>query len=311
MTFENDSVKIERFKRHVNSLRYISRQTFNNEYFLNLSLKYIDSIKKYDNTNRFALEIEKSLLLTKNAISNDVISKIEFFEFYSGLPEYFGFIDPPIEYAFDDALSKLLESKYKFLGNAPLSEYRINSLIIKENCDEETFEIINQTLISNSKHFIISIELLNDIIGYEAAKELINGSLNENSINRLMKYLNLDRLGIFTVNNLDIIENKIWLANTDFKIYEKNEGLKASVFTRGFSVDKTNLPLILELLFVLFLAIIFVSFAYGLSLIFINRKNIFLSSKDSNIELLVSVLNKLKYVALYFLVQIILSYLMI
>ena len=311
VTFENDSVKIERFKRHVNSLRYISRQTFNNEYFLNISLKYIDSIKKYDNTNRFASEIEKSLLLTKNAISNDVISKIEFFDFYSGLPEYFGFIDPPVEYAFDDALSKLLESKYKFLGNAPLSEYRINSIIIKENCDEETFEIINQTLISNTKHFIISPELLNDIIGYDDAKELVNGSLNENSINRLMKYLNLDRLGIFTVNNLDIIENKIWLANTDFKIYEKNEGLKASVFTRGFSVDKTNLPLILELLVVLFLAIIFVSFAYGLSLIFINRKNIFLSSKDSNIELLVSVLNKLKYVALYFLVPIILSFLMI
>ncbi len=311
VTFENDSVKIERFKRHVNSLRYISRQTFNNEYFLNLSLKYIDSIKKYDNTNRFASEIEKSLLLTKNAISNDVISKIEFFDFYSGLPEYFGFIDPPVEYAFDDALSKLLESKYKFLGNAPLSEYRINSIIIKENCDEETFEIINQTLISNTKHFIISPELLNDIIGYDDAKELVNGSLNENSINRLMKYLNLDRLGIFTVNNLDIIENKIWLANTDFKIYEKNEGLKASVFTRGFSVDKTSLPLILELLVVLFLAIIFVSFAYGLSLIFINRKNIFLSSKDSNIELLVSVLNKLKYVALYFLVPIILSFLMI
>ncbi len=92
---------------------------------------------------------------------------------------------------------------------------------------------------------------------------------------------------------------------------KKNEGLKSSVFTRGFSVDKTNLPLILELLVVLFLAIIFVSFAYGLSLIFINRKNIFLSSKDSNIELLVSVLNKLKYVALYFLVPIILSFLMI
>ena len=311
VTFENDSVKIERFKKHVNSLRYISRQTFNNEYFLNLSLKYIDSIKKYDNTNRFASEIEKSLLLTKNAISNDVISKIEFFDFYSGLPEYFGFIDPPIEYAFDDALSKLLESKYKFLGNAPLSEYRINSIIIKENCDEETFEIINQTLISNSKHFIISVDELNDIIGYEDAKELINGSLNENSINRLMKYLNFDRLGIFTVNNLDIIENKIWLANTDFKIFEKNEGLKASVFTRGFSVDKTNLPLILELLVVLFLAIIFVSFAYGLSLIFINRKNIFLSSKDSNIELLVSVVNKVKYVALYFFVPIILSFLMI
>ena len=122
---ENDSVKIERFKRHVNSLRYISRQTLNNEFFLNLSLKYVDSIKKYDNENRFAIEAEKSLLLTKSAISNDVISKIEFFDFYSGVPEYLGFIDPPIEYAFDHALSKLLESRYKVLGNAPLSEFKL------------------------------------------------------------------------------------------------------------------------------------------------------------------------------------------
>ena len=309
--YESDSAKIERFKTHINSLRYISRQTFNNEFFLNLSLKYVDSIKKYDSDNRFAGEVEKSLLITKNAISNDVISKIEFFDFYSGIPKYLGFIDPPIEYAFDDALSKLLDSRYKILGNASLSEYRINSIIIKENCDEETFEILNQTLISNSKHFIISAESLNEILGYENAKNLINGSLNETSIKILMESLKLDRLGIFTVNNLDIIENKIWLANTDFKTYEKNRGFMASVFTRGFSVDKTNLPIALELLLVLFLAIIFVSFAYGVSLIFVNRKNIFLSSKESNRELLMSVINKVKYVTLYFLTPIILSFLMI
>ena len=176
---------------------------------------------RYDSDNRFAGEVEKSLLITKNAISNDVISKIEFFDFYSGIPKYLGFIDPPIEYAFDDALSKLLDSRYKILGNASLSEYRINSIIIKENCDEETFEILNQTLISNSKHFIISAESLNEILGYENAKNLINGSLNETSIKILMESLKLDRLGIFTVNNLDIIENKIWLANTDFKTIMK------------------------------------------------------------------------------------------
>ena len=311
VTSENDSVKIERFKRHVNSLRYISRQTLNNEFFLNLSLKYVDSIKKYDNDNRFAVEAEKSLLLTKRAISNDVISKIEFFDFYSGVPEYLGFIDPPIEYAFDHALSKLLESRYKVLGNAPLSDYRINSIIIRENCDEETFEIINQTITSNTNHFIISNEMLNDFLGYEDAKNLINGSFEENILKKLMMSLNLDRLGIFTVNNLDVIENKIWLANTDFKTYEFGEGFFPSIFTRGFSVDKTNLPLFFDLILALLLAIVFVSFAYGVSLIFVNRKNIFHSSKDSNKELIMSVVDKVKYLTLYFLAPIILSFLMI
>ena len=126
-------------------------------------------------------------MLTKSAISNDVISKIEFFDFYSGVPEYLGFIDPPIEYAFDHALSKLLESRYKVLGNAPLSDYRINSIIIRENCDEETFEIINQTITSNT-NFIISNEMLNDILGYEDA--FINGSQRKyfKKINDFLKF---------------------------------------------------------------------------------------------------------------------------
>ena len=36
--------------------------------------------------------------------------------------------------------------------------------------------------------------------------------------------LNLDRLGVFIVNNLDIIDNKIWFVKTDFKTFEKSEG---------------------------------------------------------------------------------------
>ena len=64
-------------------------------------------------------------------------------------------------------------------------------------------------------------------------------------------------------------------------------------------------------MFALLLAIVFVSFAYGVSLVFVNRKTIFHSSKDSNKELIMSVVDKVKYLTLYFLAPIILSFLMI
>ena len=306
-----DSLKIEKYKNHINTLQYISRQNYNDEFFLGLATQYVDSIHQIDNENRYASDIEKSILLTKNTISNNVISKIEFFEFYSGLPHYYGFVDDAIEYAYDDALSKLLNTRYRILGNTPLSEAGITSILIREDCDNETFEIINQTLISNTNHKILQKNDLIKILGFQKSEELLNGFLFEDDVKKIIDQLKLDRLGIFTANNIDIINNKIWLVDTDFKTYEKSQGFLESVFAKGYTVDKRDLPLLLELILVLILAIIFVSLTYGISLIFSNRKNILISTADLNKDFIFSVLNKVKYVALYFLLPIILSFLMI
>ena len=306
-----DSLKLEQYKVHINTLQYISRQNYNNEFFLEIALQYIDSIYQIDNDNNYAIDIEKSILLTKNTIVNNVISKIEFFEFYSRMPHYFGFVDDAIEYAYDDALSQLLNTRYKVLGNVPLSDANITSILVREDCDNETFEIVNQSLISNTNHRIIQSNELIQILGVEKSKNLINGLVLEDDLNKILKDLNLDRLGLFTVGNIDIINDKIWLVNTDFKTYEKSLGFLESIFTRGYTVDKRDLPLLFELFLVLVLAILFVSLAYGFSLIFVNRKNILMATKDSNTELMLSVINKVKYVALYFLIPIILSFIMI
>ena len=306
-----DSLKLEQYKVHINTLQYISRQNYNNEFFLEIALQYIDSIYQIDNDNNYAIDIEKSILLTKNTIVNNVISKIEFFEFYSRMPHYFGFVDDAIEYAYDDALSQLLNTRYKVLGNVPLSDANITSILVREDCDNETFEIVNQSLISNTNHRIIQSNELIQILGIEKSNNLINGLVLKDDLNKILKDLNLDRLGLFTVGNIDIINDKIWLVNTDFKTYEKSLGFLESIFTRGYTVDKRDLPLLFELFLVLVLAILFVSLTYGFSLIFVNRKNILISTRDSNKELILSVLNKVKYIALYFLLPIILSFVMI
>ena len=60
-----------------------------------------------------------------------------------------------------------------------------------------------------------------------------------------------------------------------------------------------------------FLILSSIVFAIGLLGIFVNRKNIFHSSKDSNKELIMSVVDKVKYLTLYFFAPIILSFLII
>jgi len=306
-----DSLKIEKYKNHINTLQYISRQNYNTEFFLDLALKYVDSILQIQGDNNYASEIEETILLTKNTIDNNVISKIEFFEFYSGVPSYYGFVDDAIEYAYDDALTELLNLKYRVLGNIPLSEAGITSILIREDCDDATFEIINQSLISNSNHRILQENELIEVLGFEKSNKLINGQLLEDDVKTIINNLKLDKLGIFSIGNIDIIDNKIWLVKTDFKTYNESQGFIESIFTKGYTVDKRNLSLFLEIILVLILAIIFVSLAYSFSLIFVNRKNILISSNDLNKEFFISILNKVKYVALYFFLPIILSFVMI
>ena len=306
-----DSLKIEKYKNHINTLQYISRQNYNTEFFLDLALKYVDSILQIQDDNTYASEIEETILLTKNTIDNNVISKIEFFEFYSGVPSYYGFVDDAIEYAYDDALSKLLNLKYRVLGNVPLSEAGITSILIREDCDDATFEIINQSLISNSNHRILQANELIEVLGVEKSNKLINGQLREDDVKTIINNLKLDKLGIFSIGNIDVIDNKIWLVKTDFKTYNESQGFIESIFTKGYTVDKRNLSLFFEIILILILAIIFVSLAYSFSLIFVNRKNILISSNDLNKEFFISILNKVKYVALYFFLPIILSFVMI
>ena len=311
IVYVQDSLKIEKYKNHINTLQYISRQNYNTEFFLDLALKYVDSILQIQDDNTYASEIEETILLTKNTIDNNVISKIEFFEFYSGVPSYYGFVDDAIEYAYDDALTELLNLKYRVLGNVPLSEAGITSILIREDCDDATFEIINQSLISNSNHRILQANELIEVLGVEKSNKLINGQLREDDVKTIINNLKLDKLGIFSIGNIDVIDNKIWLVKTDFKTYNESQGFIESIFTKGYTVDKRNLSLFFEIILILILAIIFVSLAYSFSLIFVNRKNILISSNDLNKEFFISILNKVKYVALYFFLPIILSFVMI
>ena len=53
-------------KNHINTLQYISRQNYNDEFLLGLATQYVYSIKQIDNKNKYAADIEKSILLSKN-----------------------------------------------------------------------------------------------------------------------------------------------------------------------------------------------------------------------------------------------------
>ena len=173
-----DSLKIKRLKNHVSSLDYITRQIDNSKFYLNLNKSYCDSILAIDSSNQFALDFKNKINLTLATCDQNINHKIELFPFFNGFPDYMGFADDPIEYAYDSSLEKLLNSKYPAVENGPILNTNISSIVVRNSCDDEMFEIVNQTLLKKTNHYIIPKHELEEVLGKKATTSLIDGNID-------------------------------------------------------------------------------------------------------------------------------------
>lgn len=296
-----DSLKLNRYKTHISTLDYISRQTDNSKYFLNLAKDYSDSILAIDSKNSFALDFKNKISLTLETCDQNMNHKVELFSFFKGFPYYMGLADDPIEYAYDDAIEKLLSS---------ISQTNITSVIVRDSCDDEMFEIANQMLIKNTNHYILPFYEIEEILGKSEALNVINGNLNDSNISLLCDRLELDQLGIFRVSNIDVINNSIWLVKSEFETYHKTIGFSESIFTRGFCLDKRDINLLAIFLHILesILLISLISF-------FDQKKKLIKIYNDKNTSTVKTFLelfiNKVRFIANCFAIPFVLSFIMI
>jgi len=307
---KSDATAFIKYKKHVTSLFYIARKTDNSKYFLNLANSYADSIlalPKCEN-NFFAKDFKKTISLTLLTCKENMNHKFSLFPYFSGIPKYLGFVDDPIEYAYDDAIDKLLASRpVAFV----LEEANITkSIITRENCDDEMFEIANQVLIKRANHSILPFHKIEELIGKEEATNLINGSLNDSIILVLCNELNIDRLGIFKVNNIDVINESIWLVNSSFQTFINSEGFSDVLSKKGFCIDKRSFSFLYILLHIIF-AILLISL---ISFIDQKKKLVKLYNDNSTSTIrsfLTLFINKLGFVLNCFVIPFIFSFVMI
>jgi hypothetical protein len=219
-----------------------------------------------------------------------------------------GFADDAIEYAYDDALNDLFATKFKKIGTAPLGSVNLSSIIIRRDCDDEMFEIVKQTIMAGTDHYVLTKEDLERLLGVERAASLTDGNLDTAALDLISTELELDNLGIFDVSNVDIIDEKIWLVESKFNTYSKKEGFTEPVFTRGYCHDKIGVIgfniILLILESIMFIALIAV---FDEKIIkYIRTRKLFTIR-----ELLNQLIRKIKFVTICFTTPVLLSTLMI
>ena len=146
------------------------------------------------------------------------------------------------------------------------------------------FEIGIQTLVSNSNHYILPDHILADVIDSDEVADLLNGNLSQKYLTSICSKLNLDKLGIFRMRDLDVINEEIWLVESSFQLFDLNSGLKDAVKYKGFSVDKRGVSF-LEILINILLAILVLALISYVSLRFSKSKATRLVSKNELFKL--------------------------
>ena len=306
-TISNDSLEVSRLKNHVSTLDYISRQTSSNKFYIQLGQTYTDSILQIDPENKYALQFNKKFNLTLSTCDQNMNHVVELFPFFQGFPEYMGFADDPIEYAYDDALNKLFSLKHINLSKSPIKDANITSIVIRNNCDDEMFEIANQTVIENTNHYILPPHEIISIVGEKDYEMLINGNLSDDLIFPIMESLNLERLGVFIVNDIDVIDNKIWFVESKFTTFNKDTGLSEPIFAKGFCHDKRAIG-ILDILIMFIESILLLTFLSFLTT-FTNIKK--LNSTNILSSLSYGFIYKLEFVSKTFIIPLVFSFVMI
>ena len=252
----------ERFHQHIETLEYMSRKTDNSKYYLDLALVYCDSLGAISKDDSWLTSQRKKIELTLGTCDQNMNHKVELFPFFNGFPSYMGFADDAIEYAYDDALNTLFETTYPSVQRGPFKDAGITSILTRGDCDEEMFEIIRQTIISNTNHYLIPYDELTELLGENGAASLTNGSNNDTLLSAVCEGLNLNKIGIFEADNIDNIDNKIFYVYTGFQTYSPESGFNESIFSKGFCEDKigsgSSIPLLLleSILLIAFLAFI-------------------------------------------------------
>ena len=158
-----------KYKTHILTLDYISRKTNNNTFFLNQAEQYCDSLMITGKDSAWAHAFKEKIELTLGSCEDNLNHRIQLFPYFNGPPPYMGFADDVIEYAYDQSLEELFATPFKKLHNGPLSKVNISSIITRGNCDDEMFEIVKQTIMGNTSHYVITTEQLNELLGNQKA----------------------------------------------------------------------------------------------------------------------------------------------
>lgn len=242
----------EDWLRHAATYDSYGRDNGNDPESLQQALDYCDSVikdkKATENHKSRASRLKNRILITLKTCENNLNFKIEFYQFFLGIPAAFASNSHPDEHALGIACRKVLDYSYPGYGSVSIKDLNIHTILLNGNCDDSLAETTLQILAANTKHVLISKQDIYDILG-KHTDSLYLGNKDTALLNSICSSLGVDRLGFYLINRIDSVDN-LRFAAVSFQVYSPKSGMGSLSYADAFGTDKRNgqLHIILYLL---------------------------------------------------------------
>ena len=240
----------ERWARHIETLLDVAVHTENDPKFLNWAELYCDSLVALDGFETIAEEKRGRINQTRDICGDNLNHRAPTLELFRGKPEYMGFADDAVEYALESATAVLLNKPVEFQSTTLVRDGALNAVVVQGDVPIDLWEIALDALdVETNYMFRRTMGSPKTLLDSLVARVQITPS--QTHVMALAKELNVERLALFEVEELDAVEERLWMVGMRLQIWNRTEGFGDIITSTGFCEDKTGSPIALNLLDVL------------------------------------------------------------
>jgi tetratricopeptide (TPR) repeat protein len=244
----------------------------NDPYYLNKALHYCElalvdaqTVQERESIHILINEIE----LKQSTCEQNINHQFEFYSFFKGIPENYGFADDNIEYSFENAIEGLLNLPF-YRSAASLDRTNGYSILKFGNLDDEMYDINFQQLVSSTNQYILPRTVIIDLIGSENLNSILR-SQNDSVLNLLCSKLGVHELGIFEGNFIHEVDDIIETQFSYSQYNQRDNNISDPLVSFGFSEDRRGV-LAWNLSFLLLSSLLAIALMQFISFLIDNRR---------------------------------------
>lgn len=243
-------VQPQAWANHVETLLEVAVHTENDPKFLDWAEVYCDSLATVESYATLAQEQLERINQTRDICRDNLNHRAPTLELFRGKPEYMGFADDAVEYALESATALLLNKPIEFQSTTLVRNGALNAVVVRGDVPIDLWEIALDALDVETNYTFRRLmgspkSALDSLVASVQAKP------SEANVLALSQHLGVARLALFGVNELDVVDNRLWMVGMEMIIWDDAKGFGDTITASGFCEDKTGSPILLNLLDVL------------------------------------------------------------
>jgi len=233
--------------KHVETLLEVAVHTENDPKFLDWAEMYCDSLSAFESHAAFAQEQRDRINKTRDICGDNLNHRAPTLELFRGKPAYMGFADDAVEYALESATALLLNKPIEFQSTTSVRDGALNAVVVQGDVPIDLWEIALDALDVETNYTFRRVMGSPKTV-VDSLIATIQRNPSEAHVRALTEHLKVERLALFEVQELDVVEDRLWMVGMQMSVWDKAKGFGDRITAAGFCEDKTGSPIVFNLL---------------------------------------------------------------